>query len=246
MDGVETFLDLYGLPAVFVILLIKSIGIPIPIPADVIMLAASARVAQGQLSLAATFSAILLALVIGGVIQFALARSAGRKAIYRFGRYMGLTPARLESSAAVMQRGGPFGIGLAVVTPGVRSAAVMACGVAGVPLPTFVIGLLLGSTLFLTLHFFIGLVGGSLLSGFAQALSLPALLAVFVALLSIGFAAWFAIRRRQRPAVSRHEIAVDAFESFHEASCPVCLALGAVSRLNPAAQARHQIRADVQ
>ena len=240
MESVDTFLNQYGLAAIFVILLIKSIGVPIPIPADVIMLTASARVAQGQLDLGAAFAAILLALVIGGVIQFAVARSAGRKAAYRFGRYMGLTPPRLDASAAVMQKSGPIGIGLAIVTPGVRSAAVMACGVAGLPLLTFVIGLALGSTLFLTLHFLIGYFGGPLLSGLIQALPLPVLMAVLVALLSSGLAVWFAIRRCQRPSASRHEIIVDAFESFHEASCPVCLTLGAVGRLNPSAAAAHQ------
>ena len=39
MNGIETFLSLYGLPAMFIVLLVKSIGVPIPIPADVIMLA---------------------------------------------------------------------------------------------------------------------------------------------------------------------------------------------------------------
>ena len=43
----ETFLDAYGLAALFGVMLIKAVGVPIPIPADVLMLAASARAASG-------------------------------------------------------------------------------------------------------------------------------------------------------------------------------------------------------
>ncbi len=47
MNGIDTFLNAYGLPAIAVVLLIKSVGVPIPIPADVLMFAAVARVANG-------------------------------------------------------------------------------------------------------------------------------------------------------------------------------------------------------
>jgi hypothetical protein len=32
MSGIESFLTLYGLPAIFIVLLIKAIGVPLPIP----------------------------------------------------------------------------------------------------------------------------------------------------------------------------------------------------------------------
>ncbi len=52
MNRIETFLTVYGLSAIAAILLIKSIGVPIPIPADVLMFAAVARVANGTDGLA--------------------------------------------------------------------------------------------------------------------------------------------------------------------------------------------------
>jgi membrane protein DedA with SNARE-associated domain len=72
MSDLDTFLDLYGLAAIFAIMLVKSAGVPIPIPADALMLATSARAAQGKLVVSQAFIALLIALVIGGVIQFAL------------------------------------------------------------------------------------------------------------------------------------------------------------------------------
>jgi membrane protein DedA with SNARE-associated domain len=47
MNGIETFLNAYGLPAIAAVLLIKSAGVPIPIPADVLMFLAAARVTCG-------------------------------------------------------------------------------------------------------------------------------------------------------------------------------------------------------
>ncbi len=39
----DQFLDAYGLLAVFAIMLLKEIGVPVPIPSDLIMLGAAAR-----------------------------------------------------------------------------------------------------------------------------------------------------------------------------------------------------------
>jgi membrane protein DedA with SNARE-associated domain len=236
MDGINTFVALYGLPAIFVVLLIKSIGLPIPVPADVIMLAAAAQVAQGLMPLAPTFAAILVALIVGGVIQFALARKLARTAALKYGRFMGLTAARLEASAEVVQRGGPIAIGFAILIPGVRAATVVACGVAGLGFATFAAGLFIGSTAFLLMHFAIGYVGGPVLAGLIQTLSPVGLLAAVLVLLLAALGVWLVIRRRQRPEASRSEVVLAALEAWHEACCPVCLTLGAVQRLNPLAR----------
>src|SRR5712691_5706788 len=153
MNGIDIFLAQYGLAAIFLLLLIKSIGVPIPIPADVIILATAASAAQGKLVLWEAFLAVLLALVLGGLIQFMLARGPGRGLLYRFGRYIGLTPARLDAAAEKVKRGGVLAIGVAILVPGVRGAAVAASGLANLPLRTFMAGLVLGSTVFLCLHF---------------------------------------------------------------------------------------------
>ena len=234
MDGIGAFLELYGLAAIFALMLVKSAGVPIPLPADVIMLAAAAGAAQGKLLLWQAFIAILIALVVGGIVQFTLARGPGRGFLYRFGRYLGLTPARLDGAAAAVKRGGPIAIGLAILTPGIRAATVAACGLAGLPLRIFVPGLTLGSVLFLTLHFFIGYAGSSVLAVLAQGVPLLWALALVVALLVVGLALWFVIRRRQRPGAARGEVMAEAFEAWHEAACPVCLAIGAASRLGVA------------
>jgi membrane protein DedA with SNARE-associated domain len=232
MPSLEAFLDAYGLAAIFVLMLIKSAGAPIPIPADVVMLAVSARVSEGRFMLGPSFIILLAALVLGGIVQFLLARGPGRSALYRFGRYLGLTAARLDAAAARIKRGGPLAIGVAILTPGVRAAAVAACGLARLPLRAFAPGLLLGSGLFLALHFFLGAIIAQVLAALSSAAPLPALVIGLLLLIVAGIGVWYIIRRRQRPAASRGEVFAEALEAWHEATCPVCLALGATSRLS--------------
>jgi len=70
----------------------------------------TARAAQGKLVLWQAFIALLLALVVGGFVQFWLARGPGRGLLYRFGRYIGLTSARLDAAAARVKKGGIISI----------------------------------------------------------------------------------------------------------------------------------------
>lgn len=226
----EAAFEAYGLVAIALVLLVKAAGVPLPVPADVLMLITATRAAEGRLSLWQGFAAILLALVAGGIVQFLLARGPARSFLYRYGRYLGLTAARLDGAGGAVQRGGALAIGLAILTPGLRAAAVAACGLANVPLRSFLPGLALGSAAFVGAHFGLGYAGSQIL-GAVLALPLPVALAGSIALLVAGFAIWWLIRRRQRPAASGLEVAFDALEAWHEATCPACLLIGGVANV---------------
>src|SRR5260370_35598868 len=114
-------------------MLIKAGGVPIPNPGDVIILATAARAAEGKALLWLAFIALLVALILGGTVQFWLARGPARRVVTKYGHRVGLTEERLEKVAASVRRGGLFGIGLGVLTPGVRPAVVPACGLTAIP-----------------------------------------------------------------------------------------------------------------
>lgn len=236
MNNFELLLDAYGLAIIFAVMLVKSIGVPIPIPSDAIMLATAARVAQGRLLFGAAFVAILVALVIGGVIQFGLVRGPARKLIYRYGRYLGLTEARLETVAARLRTAGVSGIAVAIFTPGLRSVAVPASGLAATPPRTFTMGLTLGSASFVLLHFALGYAGGALLQSIGDRLPLPMLFGALALIAVLALGVWVVVRKRQRPEASTREIVAEAYSAWHEAACPACLALGIV-----AAEHRHTV-----
>src|SRR5689334_18940103 len=129
--SLDTFLVQYGLLAIFLLLFVKSAGVPIPIPADVILLATAARTAQGKFILWQAVVVVLLAVVFGGLIQFLLVRGPGRRILFRFGRFLGLTPARLDAVSARVKQGGILGMTIAILVPGVRGVAIAAAGLAG-------------------------------------------------------------------------------------------------------------------
>jgi membrane protein DedA with SNARE-associated domain len=219
MDGLEAFLDTYGVAAASAVMLVKAIGVPIPIPGDVILLATAARAAEGKVLLWLAFVALLLALTLGGTLQFMLARGPARRLVVRYGYRLGVTEARLERVAERMRQGGVLAIGLAVLTPGVRTAVVPACGLTGIPLRVFLPGLALGSAMDLGLHFAIGFAGSSLLATIVQASPI-----VLIALLAVlGLGAWVILARRRRAT------SAVALNARAQATCPVCLLVGAVS-----------------
>jgi membrane protein DedA with SNARE-associated domain len=229
MINLDALLVEYGLLAIFLLLFVKAIGVPIPIPADVILLTAAVSAAQGKFNLWQAIVTILIAVVLGGIIQFLLARGPGRNVVLRFGRYLGLTPTRLDAAAARVQKGGVIGMSITMLIPGIRGVAIVAAGLAGLPLRIFVPGLVLGSTLFLGAHFFLGYLGGSLLVELGEVLPASPILVLALVLLLIVFALWAFILYRQKIARRDREAAV--LEMWHEGICPVCLALSAVSPL---------------
>lgn len=221
MDGLEAFLDSYGVTAACALMLVKAIGIPVPIPGDVILLATAARAAEGKVLLWLAFVALLAALTLGGTLQFLLARGPARRLVMRHGQRVGLTEPRLDRVAARVRQGGLVGIGLAVLTPGVRTAAIPASGLTGIPLRIFLPGLALGSAADLGLHFAIGFAGSSLLATIVQ----PSPLLVIGLLAVFGLGAWLVIARRRRASPAT------AAQAWAQATCPVCLALGSVASL---------------
>jgi membrane protein DedA with SNARE-associated domain len=212
--------------------------VPIPVPADALMVAAAAQVASGAFVLWQAFLALLAALVVGGTLQFVLARGPARGLLYRSGRYLGLTPARLDAAADRVSGAGSLAIAVGVLLPGVRAVTVAGCGLAGVPLRRFLPGLVLGSTLFLAVHFALGYAGWILLGAVLLTVPTGAALAVGV-LAAAGVVGWLAVRLRQRPGASSGDVAAEVVGAWQEATCPVCLLLGALGPVFPIAQEGH-------
>jgi membrane protein DedA with SNARE-associated domain len=229
---VAAIIDSYGLAAVCAVLFVKGAGVPVPVPGDLLLLATAAQAASGRVLLWQAFGAVLAAVVLGGVAQFVLARGSGRRLLYRVGRHVGLTTARLDRAAALVRRSGVLGIALLVLTPGVRAAAIPACGLASVPWRVFVPGLAIGSAIDVALHFALGFAGGRALAALVDPAAVPwVVLGVVLLLAAVGLVGWQLLRRRRRGRAAE-PASVGAFQSWEQAACPVCLALGA--RLQPA------------
>lgn len=225
---VDQFLDSYGLAAIFGIMLLKELGVPVPIPGDLIMLGAAARAAQGKFSFGGVFLAILIPMLVGGTIQYWVAKGPGRALVYRIGNFVGLTRQRLDRAMETVRKGGMAAVALGLNTPGVRIATVPASGLAQLAPAVFVPGLVIGSITFLGWHLLIGAVGGAVLAFLNT--SPIALVVILLAIIVLGIGGWLVIRRmRAAHAADRSEMP-GAFASWADASCPACIAISLVGK----------------
>src|SRR6476620_6676034 len=105
-------------------MLLKEVGIPVPIPSDLIMITAGVQLAAGAFGPIELAIVAELAILIGCSIHFFLARAAGRRLMYRFGRFVGLTQARLDRITDLLRTRGPFAIILALNVPAARAGVI--------------------------------------------------------------------------------------------------------------------------
>lgn len=227
MDGVLGLLDTYGVGLLFIVMLLKEVGAPIPVPGDLLMIVAGARSATGTLPLWGVLLATLVAGFVGAFVQYLLARGPGRGFIYRFGKYVGLTPPRLDKASAAVNGRWWVAVALGRALPGLRIGAVAACGLAGVPIATFTLGLFAGTVLFVGFHTMLGYLAGPGITSLFDKLNIP-IWALLLALLLVGLAGWILLRARKHRASASDDTA-PVFD-WADACCPACLAAAVLER----------------
>jgi membrane protein DedA with SNARE-associated domain len=211
----------FGLAA---LILVKEVGVPIPVPGDLIVLGTGVAAARGEIDGRIALATLIVASIAGGAIQFGLLRSVARPAMLRLLRRLGATD-RIDRQTDRFARSGPGRIAVARMTPGVRIVTIAAGAIAGVPRGAFLIGLTAGNAVFIAAHFGLGFALGEPIVRFAGA-ALGPLAAVGIALAVVGLAGWLVIRRRRSSASSSTAMATVA--AWADACCPACVTLGAV------------------
>jgi membrane protein DedA with SNARE-associated domain len=201
------------------LLLVKEAGLPIPIPGDLLVLGAGVAAAADGAVAPFELAAILAAGFLGGSVQFLLVRGALRARVLAILTRVGVSRERLDRLAEWLRRRGVRGVAIARATPGLRIGAISASGIAALPFPTFLAGLVAGNTLFVGGHFALGfIVGAPALELIRGAGGVAAAVVAFVALALIGVAGWAWLRRRRRAGLP-------SAGAWAEASCPACLAI---------------------
>lgn len=188
-------------------------GVPIPVPADLVMLAVGARVSAGNMPLWAAVLAFEAVAIIGTTALFAAARGPLHALVQRLGPRLGLTEDRQARATGLIERRGWPALSLGRATPGLRTLTVIAAGGSGLAPRRALPALIAGSSVFLQLHLFLGYFLGSAARSVLHAADWPVLivLAVF-AVCAIVF--WLARKGRRAGA-----------GSLAEAACPACLTL---------------------
>ena len=153
-DQVLAALLLYGLPVLFGVILICSIGVPFPI--SLMLVAAGSFVEQGEMKLWQVIAVASVGAVLGDQIAYGLSRWGGRRVINRISRKIG-AEAKLEQAEALTKRWSGAGIFLSrwlitALGPWVNIAS----GIAAYPWRRFLLWDVLGQVLWVILYVTIG------------------------------------------------------------------------------------------
>jgi membrane-associated protein len=153
-DYLLSTLGVYGLPVLFLILIIGCIGVPMP--ASLLLLAAGSFVEQGEMSLWPTLLLAAGGAIIGDNIGYALGRWGGRRVSKKLGTLLG-GAARLESAKSWLSRWGGAGIFLSrwLFTP-LGPFINITSGLTGYPWPRFLFYDLIGEVLWVVLYVMLG------------------------------------------------------------------------------------------
>jgi membrane protein DedA with SNARE-associated domain len=139
----------FGYFGVTGLVLVESFGVPAP--GETAIIAGATLAGSGGLNIFGVALAAFLAAVVGDSIGYWIGRAGGRPLVLRFGRYVRLTPARLDRVEDFMARRGPIMVVVARFVEGLRQLNGIAAGVTRMPFGRFVFFNAIGAALWVGL-----------------------------------------------------------------------------------------------
>ncbi|MGZ4126608.1 MAG: DedA family protein [Actinomycetota bacterium] len=182
--------------ALFVLMLIDTIGLPLP--SELPLLYGGYLISQHRLSIVpAAFIAAAGALV-GSVIAYVISRRVGRAVILHWGRKVLITEEHLHRSERWFERRGPAAVFICRMVPLARTLISIPAGIAEMPLVRFCVYTFTGS---LPWAFALLGAGWALGADWKKLLGSFTLASIAVAVVVVAGIAWWFIRRRRSAAV---------------------------------------------
>src|SRR5215472_15486414 len=129
----HTLLLAHPLLVIALVIGVEELGIPSPIPGDVLMLFAGVLVAQHRYPLWLVLAIEALATLAGASGLFFVSRRLGRPFALRYGRFLHLTPERLTRVEGALHRHGARAVVAGRLIPSLRTVTPIAAGVLDVP-----------------------------------------------------------------------------------------------------------------
>ena len=167
-DQLLGLLSTYGLPALFVILTVASVGVPLPV--TLVLIGSGSFVAQGEMGLWQVLIICSAGAIFGDQIGYWLGRWGGRKLVHRITRRFGGTE-MIERAEAFTKRWGGVGIFLSrwLVTP-LGPWINLTSGITGYSWPRFLLWDVLGEVLWVVIYVSLGNIFSDRVGALAQLL----------------------------------------------------------------------------
>ncbi|MGZ4199272.1 MAG: DedA family protein [Thermoleophilia bacterium] len=197
IDPIVTFctnlIGQWGLPAVFILMLLESACIPIP--SEATMPFAGFAVSQGHLSLFGIVAAGVAGNLVGSWIAYAVGFYGGRPFVERYGRYVLLRPHHLILAERFFARYGPITVFVARMLPIVRTFISLPAGFGRMPFWKFTVYTVLGCVPWVLL---LGYLGEKLGSNWEKIRPLLHYADYAVVVAFVALVVWAIVRRRRR------------------------------------------------
>ncbi len=199
LHALEPTLNNYGYLAIAGLVLIEDFGVPVP--GETVLILGAVYAGSGRLSIVLVVLLGFLGAVVGDNIGFALGRFGGRRLVERWGRYILLTPQRLDKATAFFERHGGKVITIARFVEGLRQANGIVAGTTGMHWAKFLAFNALGAALWVGAWSAVGYFSGNHITTiYNTASQYSTYLAIAVALAIIALIVRQLVRHRRRTA----------------------------------------------
>jgi membrane protein DedA with SNARE-associated domain len=172
-SGLAQFISNDGLFAVAVVVLLRSAAVPIPVPADFLVVVVGARARDNQDLLWPAWLVLAISTTVGAVLFYWFMRWIGHRDVSRFGRHVGLSTERIDAAETQLGERGTRAVIVARIVPGLRLAIVAVCGMLRFRWWKFVGAVALGAFIYDGVCLAIGYVFGDAVVGVIGTLTFP-------------------------------------------------------------------------
>ena len=202
LHSLEPTLDRYGYAAVAGLVLVEDFGVPVP--GETVLILGAVYAGAGRLNIWLVALLGFAGALVGDNIGFAIGHFGGRPLVERYGRYVLLTPERLEKTTRFFDRHGGKIIILARFIEGLRQANGIIAGTTGMHWKRFVVFNAIGAALWVAVWTSVGYFSGSHINAiYDDATRYDRYLAIAVGLLLLGFIVHRVVRARRARAHRR-------------------------------------------
>lgn len=149
MPDASELIGHWGYPAIFLVVVLGNVGLPVP--EETILVLAGYLVWRRQLRLPLVLAVGIVSAAAGDNLGYWIGRRYGQGIFERFGRWVLVTPQRLDSMRRFVAHHGSLGVFAARFIAGFRFLAGPVAGAAGLPFPRFFVANLLGAAAYVPL-----------------------------------------------------------------------------------------------
>jgi membrane protein DedA with SNARE-associated domain len=134
----------------------EEAGIPLPVPGDFVIAYIGYQVSKGVLPYAVAFLLLILTVLVGSSILYALSSRYGQRMVLQFGKYLHVDTQKLLTVEEKFKRYGPWVIILGRHIPGFRIPITIFAGMSRMRYRTFLLSTFISVIFWIALYLTIG------------------------------------------------------------------------------------------